>query len=63
MLRDHPARWMLWEGQPEREAPERLRALGVENLVLNPCASRPETGNFPTVTAGNATDLERAYRP
>ena len=32
----HPAKWMLWEGAPLAETSARLRALGIETIVVAP---------------------------
>jgi zinc transport system substrate-binding protein len=60
LLADHPARWMLWEGPPRAETIERLRAVGVESVVFDPCGNRPEAGDFIDVMERNAAALERA---
>jgi len=62
MLRDHPARWMLWESEPAEVSVERLRALGVESVVLNPCANRPQTGDFLSVMSDNTRNLEQVFQ-
>jgi len=62
MLTDHPARWMIWEAQPTQETANRLRSLGVEGVVFDPCANRPASGDFLTVMGQNAKSLERAYQ-
>jgi zinc transport system substrate-binding protein len=46
ILEDHPARLMLWEGDPHLETAERLEALGVEVIVFDPCGNRPEEGDW-----------------
>ncbi len=62
MLADHPAHRMLWEAQPAQETTDRLRALGVESVVFDPCANRPARGDFLTVMSENAKSLEQAYK-
>jgi len=62
MLSEHPAHWMLWEARPAPETASRLRALGVESLVFDPCANRPETGDFASVMGDNVKRVEAAYR-
>jgi zinc transport system substrate-binding protein len=59
ILEDHPARWMLWEGEPGQATATRLRALGIDSLVLDPCANRPAKGDFLTVMTDNASKLDR----
>ncbi len=62
LLRGHPAHWMLWEGQPAQETVNRLRALGVECVVFDPCGNRPVKGDFLTVMGDNANGLEKAHQ-
>jgi zinc transport system substrate-binding protein len=62
ILKDHPAKWMLWEGAPAEKSVERLRALGVESVVFNPCGNRPSVGDFLTVMSENARHLNRIFR-
>jgi len=62
LLKDHPARWMLWEATPLPATAERLRALGVQSIVFDPCSNRPATGDFLSVMDANAKNLEAAYR-
>ncbi len=49
ILEEHPEKWMLWEAEPASENVERLRSLGVESIVFDPCSNRPEAGDFPSV--------------
>ncbi len=61
ILSEHPAKWMIWEDEPAEKTVERLRALGVQSFVFNPCANRPSAGDFLTVMAGNARSLNRIF--
>lgn len=58
LLAEHPARWMIWEGDPLDETVQRLRELGVSSVVIDPCGNRPETGDFMGVMQAN---LGRAH--
>jgi zinc transport system substrate-binding protein len=40
LLRDHPARLILWEADPLPETAARLADLGVESVVFAPCGNR-----------------------
>jgi len=62
ILSKHPAKWMLWEGTPAEENVARLRALGLASNVLDPCANRPETGDFLSVMSDNAKNLEQVFQ-
>jgi zinc transport system substrate-binding protein len=61
ILKEHPAKWMIWEGEPAEKTVERLRALGVESVVFAPCANRPATGDFLSVMTENAKSLHRVF--
>jgi len=61
-LRAHPARWMLWEARPAAAVADRLKAAGVGSLVFDPCANRPESGDFLTAMAANVENLKAAFR-
>ncbi len=37
----HPAKWMIWEGEPAPESVAKLNALGVDSVVFDPCGNRP----------------------
>ena len=39
ILKDHPAKTMLWEGEPDKRTAAKLRELGIRGLVLDPCAN------------------------
>lgn len=62
MRQSHPAQWMIWEGKPSAEIAARLKQMGVISLVFDPCANRPESGDFLSVMKDNLTNLAVAYR-
>lgn len=57
----HPAAWMLWEGEPMEETSERLHRIGVQTTVFDPCANRPEAGDFLSVMSDNVARLARVF--
>ena len=61
ILSSHPARWMIWEGEPAPESRTRLEALGVRSLVFDPCMNRREHGDFLRVMQDNITSLEAVF--
>jgi zinc transport system substrate-binding protein len=61
LLKDHPATWMIWEGDPIRESVENLETLGINSLVFDPCGNAPATGNFMTVMRQNVENLRGAF--
>lgn len=61
ILADHPARWMLWEGEPLPEVRERLREMGVESVVYDPVGNCPAEGDYLTVMRANAENLGAVF--
>ena len=61
MLRDQPARWMLWEDTPLQETARQLRELGVEPVVFNQCGNRPPDGDYLSVMLENVMRLEAVF--
>ena len=57
ILASHPAKIMLWEGEPLPETKEKLSAKGVKSIVFDPCGNRPETGDYLKVMQNNLTNL------
>jgi zinc transport system substrate-binding protein len=58
LLEHDGADWMVWEGEPLPETVASLESLGVRSLVYDPCAARPESGDFMTAMDANAASLE-----
>lgn len=48
LLREHPARWMVWEDEPDPEIRARLESVGVQSIVFRPA------GNLGPVVDGNS---------
>lgn len=57
-LASHPAKWMLWEGEPLAKTVSDLEELGVASVVFDPCGNRPGEGDYLSVMAANAAALE-----
>jgi zinc transport system substrate-binding protein len=57
LLRDHPAKWMLWEGEPLAKTATRLEEMGVRVVVFDPCGNAPAQGDFLTVMRRNLANL------
>jgi len=62
LLEQHPAEWMIWEGEPAGESVSRLETLGVQSLVVDPCATPPATGDFLDVMEANVAALAAAFQ-
>jgi len=62
ILKEHPAKWMIWEGEPMKETVERLLSIGVNSLVFNPCGNTPDQGDFLSVMRQNVDNLKLAFQ-
>ena len=62
MLAKHPAKWMIWEGDPLPESVEKIKAIGLGSLVFDPCGNKPEQGDFLSFMKQNIENLKTAYR-
>jgi zinc transport system substrate-binding protein len=61
-LTERPVGWMIWEGEPVAASVARLQAMGVQSLVFEPVANRPQQGDFLSVMTRNVERLLLAFR-
>ena len=61
LLQEHLAKWMIWEGTPKKETVERLKSLGINSLVYDPCGNAPQEGDFLQVMHQNVENLKMAF--
>lgn len=54
----HPSSILLWEGEPLPEIKARLRTMGIQSVVFDPCGNRPQKGDFLSVMQANVANLE-----
>ncbi len=62
VLRQHPAKWMIWEGRPVQASVDGLISLGVDSIVFDPCGNVPDQGDFMAVMRRNIDNLRKAFR-
>jgi zinc transport system substrate-binding protein len=62
LLANHPAKWMIWEGEPTSQTVNRLKSLGISSVVFNPTGNIPHKGDFLTVMHQNIESLKKAFR-
>jgi zinc transport system substrate-binding protein len=61
IIENHPAKWMLWEGEPSVETRDKLESLGVGSIVFDPCGNKPDRGDLMTVMKNNLVNLEKVF--
>jgi len=61
ILASHPAKWMIWEGPPVAETVQKLKSLGVNSVVFDPCGNVPKQGDYLSVMRQNASNLALAF--
>lgn len=59
VLRQHPAKIMIWEDEPTGETRLRLSELGVESVVFAPGGNRPAEGDWLTLMQEGIAALHR----
>ena len=57
LLAEHPAKRMLWEGQPLDDTRKKLQELGIDIVIYDPCGNKPEEGDFLEVMRRNVNQL------
>ena len=61
LLGEHPAKFMVWEGDPLAESVDRLAQLGVSSVVFDPCENVPDEGDFLEVMLSNVANLQAVF--
>ncbi len=61
LLSGHPATWMLWEDDADLKTVAKLKDIGVESVVFNPCSTAPSEGDFISVMRQNVGRLRRRH--
>jgi len=62
IVKEHPAKWMIWEGDPLPQSVAKLKEMGIESIVFDPCGNRPERGDFLNVMRQNVVNLKRIFK-
>ena len=61
LMKAHPAKWMIWEGDPLKESVEKLKTIGIQSLVFDPCGNVPSDGDFLDTMKQNVKNLSTAF--
>ena len=59
VLRQHPAKIMIWEGEPLDETRRRLSELGIDSVVFPPGGNRPPKGDWLTLMEEGVSGLRK----
>ena len=62
ILTRHQAHWMIWEGEPVQASVDKLKTLGVDSIVFDPCGSKPAQGDYMMVMRRNVENLRKAFQ-
>jgi zinc transport system substrate-binding protein len=62
ILSDHKAKWMIWESEPVSVTIEKLKELGIQSIVFNPCVNKPQQGDYLTVMRQNIENLRVIFK-
>ena len=63
ILAGHPARWMIWEANPDPSTVGELKDRGLGSLTFDPCANVPAAGDYLSVMRENARRVSEAFSP
>lgn len=61
ILAKHPAKWMIWEGEPAKESVAKIQAMGLQSVVFAPSGNVPDEGDFMTMMQANVAAMEKAF--
>jgi len=61
LLREYPAKLMVWEAPPLPSVVERLQEQGIQSIVFEPAGNRLETGDYFAVMNANLARLSAAH--
>jgi zinc transport system substrate-binding protein len=53
IVANHKASMMIWEGQPSDEIKAKVKDIQLPYTVFNPCANKPDKGDFMDVRNQN----------
>jgi zinc transport system substrate-binding protein len=62
LLATHPAKVLVWEDEPNLQAAELVKALGLTSIVVRQCGNTPDKGDFLTLMKKNISALQAALK-
>jgi hypothetical protein len=62
MLKEHPARWMIWEDEPSEAIRAKLKTMGVSCVVFRPAGNvEGDPLGWIEIQRQNAKELAKVY--
>ena len=61
IVKEHPAKWMIWEAEPLPQSVAKLKEMGIKSIVFDPCGNRPKQGGFLSVMKENVSNLKKIF--
>ena len=61
IIKKHPAKWIIWEGEPMAEVVAQLKKKGIGSIIFDPCGTQPDKGDFLSGMDENIKDLGQVY--
>ena len=61
MLNDKPYRWIIWEKTPLNETINTLEQFGINSVVFNTLANKPDKGDYLSIMHLNIENLKSIY--
>ena len=62
IVKEHSAKWMIWEAEPLPKSVAKLKEMGIESIVFDPCGNKPEQGDFLSVMKDNVSNLKKIFK-
>ena len=63
LLKNHPAKWMIWEDTPKQEIVAKLKTMGVDSALFLTTGNAPEKGDFLSQMRQNVENLKPVFAP
>jgi len=61
LLKQHSAKWMIWEGTPVDDSVKMLNEKGIQSIVFAPCGNVPQAGDYLSVMRDNLRNLRSIF--
>jgi zinc transport system substrate-binding protein len=62
LLKSHPAKWIMWEGDPMDKTTKQLGQMQIQSVVIAPCGNRPDQGDFLSAMKDNLAQAKTITR-